>query len=76
MFYAVPTAMAIFTGKTSLDIFSLLRERVWTFSVFGDEIYVMKCLYVAVGPNARFIVLPHVDNMSQAHMLSHPVTLY
>ena len=42
----------------------------------GDRIYEMRCLFVAVGPNARFIVLPHWDNMSQAHMLTHPVTLY
>ena len=37
----------------------------------GDHIYEMRCLFVAVGPNARFIVLPHWDNM-----LTHPVTLY
>ena len=36
----------------------------------GDCIYEMRCLFVAVGPNARFIVLPHWDNMSQAHMLT------
>ena len=42
----------------------------------GDRIYEMRCLFVAVGPNARFIVLPHWDYMSQAHMLTHPVTLY
>ena len=30
----------------------------------GDCIYEMRCLFVAVGPNARFIVLPHWDNMS------------
>ena len=30
----------------------------------GDRIYEMKCLFVAVGPNARFIVQPHWDNMS------------
>ena len=30
----------------------------------GDHIYEMRCLFVAVGPNARFIVLPHWDNMS------------
>ena len=30
----------------------------------GDPIYEMRCLFVAVGPNARFIVLPHWDNMS------------
>ena len=29
-----------------------------------DRIYEMRCLFVAVGPNARFIVLPHWDNMS------------
>ena len=30
----------------------------------GGCIYEMRCLFVAVGPNARFIVLPHWDNMS------------
>ena len=30
----------------------------------GDRHYEMTCLFVAVGPNARFIVLPHWDNMS------------
>ena len=76
MFYAVLTAGVIFTAKASLDVFSLSREPVWTFSVLGDQIYKMGCLFVAVGLNARFIVLPHWYNMSQAHMLTHPVTLY
>ena len=51
------------------------RKQVWTYSVLvenkfrlfqvlGDRIYEMRCLFVAVGPNARFIVLPHWDNMS------------
>ena len=30
----------------------------------GDCIYEMRCLFVAVGLNACFIVLPHWDNMS------------
>ena len=30
----------------------------------GDRIYEMRCLFVAVGLNARFIVLPHWDNIS------------
>ena len=30
----------------------------------GDRIYEMRCLFVAVGPNDRLIVLPHWDNMS------------
>ena len=42
----------------------------------GDRIYEMRCLFVAVGLNACFIVLPPRDNMSLAHMLTHPVTLY
>ena len=58
-FYTVPTARDFFTGKTSLDIFSLSREQVWTFSVLDDPIYVLRCLFVAVGLIARFIVLPH-----------------
>ena len=60
-FYTLPTARVIFTAKTSLDIFSLRREQVWTFSVLGDQIYEMRCLFVAVG---LFIVLPHWDTMS------------
>ena len=63
-FYAVPTARVLFTAKTSFDVFSLSREQVWTFSVLGDRIYEKRCLFVAVGFNARFIVLPHWDNMS------------
>ena len=62
-FYAVSTARVIFTAKTRLDVFSLGRE-FGTFQVLGDRIYEMRCLFVAVGPNARFIVLPHWDNMS------------
>ena len=64
VFYAVPTSRVIFTVKTSLDFFSLGKEQVWTYSVLGDRIYEMRCLFVAVGLNALFIVLPHWDNMS------------
>ena len=60
MFYAVPKARAIFVAKTSLDVFSLRREQVWTFSVLGDRI----CEFVALGLDALFIVLPHWDNVS------------
>ena len=56
-FYAVLTARVIFTAKTSLDVFSLRREQVWTFTVLGDRIYEMRYLFVAVGPNALLIVL-------------------
>ena len=55
MFYAVPTARIIFTSKTSLDIFSPRRENVFTFSVLGDRIYEIRCLFVAVELNALFI---------------------
>ena len=30
----------------------------------SDHIYEMRCLFIAVGTNAHFIVLPHWDNMS------------
>ena len=50
MFYAVHTARVIFMAKTFLDL--------------GDGIYEMRYLFVAVGLNAIFIVLPHIDNMS------------
>ena len=42
LFYAVPTARVIFTAKTSLDIFSLRCEHVWTCSVLGDRVCEMK----------------------------------
>ena len=62
VFYAIPTARVIFTAKTSLDIFSL--SHVLNFSVLGDQIYEMRCPFIAAGLNAHFIVLPHWDNMS------------
>ena len=64
MFYAVPTTRVIVTAKTSLDVFSLRREQVLIFSVLSDQIYEIRCLCVAVGLNACFIVLPHWNNMS------------
>ena len=45
MFYAVPTATVTFTAKTSLDLFNLRREPVLPFSVSGDCIYEMRCLF-------------------------------
>ena len=64
----------MFTPYQQLGSYSR-RKPVWTFSVLvknkfglfqslGDRIYEMKCQFVAVGLNARFIVLPHWDNMS------------
>ena len=44
----VPRARVNFTVKKSLDVLSLRREQVWTFSVLGDQIYEMRCLFVAV----------------------------
>ena len=72
-FYAIPTTRVIFTA-----LFVLVENKFGLFSVLGDRIriYEMRCPFVAVGLNARFIVLPHWDNMSQAHMLTHPVTLH
>ena len=64
IFYAVPTARVIFTAKTSLDVFSLSLEQVWTFSVLDDRINKMRCTFVAVGLNALLKVLPHWHNMS------------
>ena len=42
MFYPVTTARVIFKAKTSLDVFSLRRERVLTGSVLSDCICEMK----------------------------------
>ena len=36
MLYAVLKARVIFKAETSLDIFSLRREQVYTFSVSAD----------------------------------------
>ena len=49
MFYPIPAARVIFTAKTSLGVFSLRQEQVWTFSILGDPIFKMRCLFVAVG---------------------------
>ena len=64
MFYAIQTARVIFMAKTSLEVFSLSREQLRLFQSLGDRICGMKCLLVAVGLNACFILLPHWDNMS------------
>ena len=56
-FYAVSTARVIFTAKTSLEVFSLRGEQVWTFSVLGDRMYEMRCPFVAVGLNAPFMLV-------------------
>ena len=71
MFCAVPTSRVILTATTILDLLSLGQKQVWTYSVLGDRIYEVTCLFVAVGLNVIFIVLPHWDNM-----VTHPVTLY
>ena len=42
MFYTIPTARVIFMAKTSLYVFSLRQEQVWTFSVLGDRIYELR----------------------------------
>ena len=47
-FYAVPTARVIFMAKTSLDVFSLSLEQDWTFLVLGDQIYEVRCPFVAL----------------------------
>ena len=48
--------LVIFTAKNSLDVFSLRREQVWTFSVLGDRspdsnegniVKLMKYMYIA-----------------------------
>ena len=60
MFYTVlqTSRGVLFTKKTSLDpdLFSHGGKQVWTYSVLGDRIYEMRCLFVAVGPNARCLI--------------------
>ena len=38
MFYAIPTSRVILKAKTNLDLFSLGRKQVLTYSVLGDRI--------------------------------------
>ena len=73
MFYAIDDTniQGHFHGEKQFG-----QKQVWTYSVLDDQIYGIRCPFVALGPNARFIVLPHWDNMSKVHMLTHPVTLY
>ena len=72
---AVEVSLHLFVCRISLTSGQLVSELFpdCTRSCFsqvvlrrrgGDRIYEMRCLFVAVGPNARFIVLPHWDNMS------------
>ena len=67
MFEVLRRTDSIFTAKTCLDVFNLSQEQVWTFSVLGDRIYEMRCPFVAVGLNARLIVLPHWDNILRTY---------
>ena len=72
--------ISLTSGQLSIELFPDCTRSCFLQVVSrhrgGDRIYEMRCLFVTVGLNARFIVLPHWDNMSQAHMLTHPVTLY
>ena len=67
MFYTIPTSRVVFTGKTNLDLFSLRRKNrfglVQSWEM-GDRNYEIRCLFVAVGLYALYIVLPHLNNMS------------
>ena len=71
----IPKGICLFVCGISLTSGQLVSElfpdclKVQLFALVlrrrgGDRIYEMRCLFVAVGPNARFIVLPHWDNMS------------
>ena len=42
MYYVELAARVIFTVKTSLDVFRLRQQQVWTFSLLGDRIYEIK----------------------------------
>ena len=55
-----------YSRRKQVSTYSVLVENKFgLFQVLGDRIYEMGCLFVAVGPNAHFIVLPHWDNMSK-----------
>ena len=54
-----------FSRQKQVWTYSVLDENMFVlFLVLGDQIYVMRCLFVAVGLSALFLVLPHWDNMS------------
>ena len=60
--------MVIFTAKTSWTYSVLVEIK---FGLFQSWVYEMRCPFVAVELKACFIVLPHWDNMSVAHMITH-----
>ena len=51
-------------AETSLDLLSSGQKQVLTYTVLGDRIYEMNCIFKAVGLNALLIVLPYWDNVS------------
>ena len=67
-------------GQLSIAVSRLLQGYVFCTCFMaqgGDQIYEIRCVFVAVGLNALFIVLPHWDNMSQcgtpqSHMILTP----
>ena len=60
--------ISLTSGQLIIEFFSDCTRSCFLQGVLrrrgGDRIYEMKCLFVAVGPNSHFIVLPHWDNMS------------
>ena len=60
--------VSLTSGQLIIELFPYCTRSCFSQVVLrhrgGDRIYEMRCLFVAVGPNARFIVLPHWDNMS------------
>ena len=60
--------VSLTSGQLIIDLFPDCTRSCFSQVVLrrrgGDRIFEMRCLFVAVGPNARFIVLPHWDNMS------------
>ena len=62
-----------FHGEKRLGLFSLALKQVWTYwswVIVSMTQYEIRCIFVVMGLNAFFIVLPHWDNRSKAYMLT------
>ena len=56
--------ISLTSGQLVSELFPDCTRSCFSQIVLRHRGYEMRCLFVAVGPNAGFIVLPHWDNMS------------
>ena len=68
--------LSLTSGQLITKLFpDCLKVMLFTCVLCGDRIYEMRCLFVAVGINALFIVLPHWDNTQSHYTDTRPTSL-